>query len=260
MLNRLTPATAIAGLALFAAIGGTAAAADLIGAGDIGRGVVTSRHLRNGTIQIQDLSPSAVATLRTRGTAGPAGGDGATGAAGTNGTNGINGSAGPSGTSGAAGTAGTNGPNGANGPAGLNGTNGTNGTNGLDGTNGTNGTNGTIAPLSATAGLVAIPTSASSTVVVTLPVPAGHYVVLAKTQLSHTGAGDAVDCQLKAGSTVIDRVAMKTLPALAAIPASMQAVTTTITGTSPTTLSMECHVLTANGTADANSLIAIPTA
>ena len=89
---------------------------------------------------------------------------------------------------------------------------------------------------------------------VSLTVPAGNYVVLAKTQLTHSGAGDTVDCVLKAGATAIDQVAMKTLPALAAIPVSLQAVTTT----SPTQLSVECDVTTANGSASSSSLIAIP--
>jgi hypothetical protein len=87
-----------------------------------------------------------------------------------------------------------------------------------------------------------------------MTVPAGNYVVYAKTQLSHSGAGDTVDCTLKAGNVTIDQVSMKTLPALASIPASMQAVTTT----SPTHLSVECDVLTANGTANFSSLIALP--
>lgn len=91
---------------------------------------------------------------------------------------------------------------------------------------------------------------------VELTVPAGSYVVLAKTQLSHTGAGDSVECSLNAGVATIDQIAMKTLPALAALPASMQAVTTAAT---PTQLSVQCSVLVANGSANFNSLIAIPT-
>jgi hypothetical protein len=93
--------------------------------------------------------------------------------------------------------------------------------------------------------------------VVELAVPAGNYVVLAKSQLSHTGAGDTVECFLKAGTTTLDQVAMKTLPALAAIPASLQAITIT---TSPTQLSVQCNVAVANGAANFSSLIAIPTA
>lgn len=118
-----------------------------------------------------------------------------------------------------------------------------------------NGTNGTIAPLSAKQGATALPTGSSATVV-ELAVPAGNYVVLAKTQLSHTGAGDTVECFLKAGATTIDQIAMKTLPALAAIPASLQAVTTT---SPPTQLSVQCNVAVANGAANYSSLIAIPT-
>ena len=36
---------------------------------------------------------------------------------------------------------------------------------------------------------------------------------------------DSIECLLKSGSTTLDQIAMKTLPALAAIPASLQAVT-----------------------------------
>ncbi len=111
-----------------------------------------------------------------------------------------------------------------------------------------------IAPLSASAGLVALPTATPPTVVISLTVPPGNYIVLAKTQLSHTGAGDTVDCVLKAGVATIDQVAMKTLPALAAIPVSMQAVSTT----SPSQFSVECDVAVANGSANFSSLIAIP--
>ena len=49
---------------------------------------------------------------------------------------------------------------------------------------------------------------------------------------------------------------MKTLPALAAIPVSLQAVTT---ATSSSQLSIECAVVVANGSASSSSLIAIPT-
>jgi hypothetical protein len=49
---------------------------------------------------------------------------------------------------------------------------------------------------------------------------------------------------------------MKTLPALAAIPASLQAV---VELASPSQLSLECVVAVASGSASFNSLIAIPT-
>jgi hypothetical protein len=111
--------------------------------------------------------------------------------------------------------------------------------------------------MSATTGTVALPAATPPTTVVILPVPAGSYVVLAKTQLFHSGAGDTVDCVLRSGTTPIDQASMRTLPALASIPASLQAVVTTST---PTSFSLDCDVKTADGTASSNSLIAIPTA
>jgi hypothetical protein len=233
-----TPSIILAGAAVFVVLGGSAVAANgLIHAGDIATGAVTSRAIKNGAVEPRDLSAGTRALL--------VGGPGAAGA---------------KGDTGSSGTPGSNGANGANGPNGANGTNGIDGIDGADGANGvngTNGTNGTIAPLSAKQGATALPTGSPGTTVVELAVPAGSYVVLAKTQLSHTGAGDTVDCFLKAGATAIDQIAMKTLPALAAIPASLQAVTTT---TSPTQLSVQCNVVVANGAANFSSLIAIPTA
>jgi hypothetical protein len=275
---RPTPSILLAGAALFIVLGGSAVAATgLIQAGDIAPGAVTGKAIRNGAVEPKDLSmdtrallqgaPGAIGVTGAKGDTGSAGSPGSkgeTGSAGTAGSNGANGANGPNGANGAEGTKGSNGANGANGPNGANGTNGidgTNGTNGTDGakgTNGTNGTNGTIAPLSAKQGLTALPTGVPATTVVELAVPAGNYVVMAKTQLFQTGAGDSVECSLKAGATVLDQAAMKTLPALASVPASMQAVATTTT--SPTALSVQCNVAVANGTANNSSLIAIPTA
>jgi len=242
------PSIFLAGAALFVALGGSAVAATgLIHAGDIAPGAVTSRAIKDGAVEVKDLSTTTRALLRV-------GGSGAAGPAGSNGANGANG---PNGANGTQGLDGTDATDGLDGTDGINGLDGTDGVDGTDGTNGTNGTNGTIAPLSARAGLVELPTSAPLTSVVSLAVPAGNYVVLAKTELSHAGAGDTVECVLKAGATTIDQVAMKTLPALAAIPASLQAVTEV---TTPTQLNVECKVKVANGSADFNSLIAIPTA
>ena len=238
MLNRLprdrpdrnrrlpTPSIVVASVAVFIALSGSAVAATgLIDTKGIATGAVTSAKIKNGAIKLADLNAATRASLRS--------GPGATGATGTPGTSGSNG---------------------ANGPNGPNGANGVDGDDGDDGDDGSDGADGILAPLSATGGLTALPTSTPPTVVVTLTVPAGNYVVMAKTQLSHTGAGDTIDCTLKAGTTTIDQVAMKTLPALAAIPVSMQAVTTT----SPTQLSVECDVAVANGSADFSSLIAMP--
>jgi hypothetical protein len=262
--HRPTYSILVAGAALFIALGGSALAANgLIQAGDIAPGAVTSKAIRNGGVEPKDLSTSTRALFE--GGQGLAGAKGDTGLGGAPGAAGANGANGPNGANGAEGAKGSNGANGANGPNGANGANGidgTNGTNGIDGAkgangvNGTNGTNGTIAPLSAKQGPTALPTASPPTTVVELAVPAGSYVVLAKTQLSHTGAGDSVECALKAGAATIDQIAMKTLPALAAIPASLQAVTTTA---SPTELSVQCSVLVANGSANFSSLIAIPT-
>ena len=244
-----SPSTVAAGAALFVALGGTAVAANsLIHTGDIAPGAVTSKAIRNGGVQPRDLSTRTQALLQTGGGLTSVKGD--TGSAGAAGTNGANGANGPNGANGVDGTNGANGPNGANG---VDGTDGVDGTNGVDGAD---GTDGTIAPLSAKQGLTALPTASPPTTVVELTVPAGAYVVLAKTQLSHTGAGDSIDCTLKAGGATIDQVAMKTLPALAAIPVPLQAVTTT---TSPSQLSVECKVQVASGTANFSSLIAIPT-
>jgi len=255
-----SPSIVLSGAAILIALGGTAVAANsLIHAGDIAPGAVTSKAIRNGGVEPKDLSTTTRALLGGgQGVTGPKGDVGPGGAPGSNGANGPNGANGANGAEGAKGSNGANGPNGANGANGIDGVDGTNGTNGIDGVKGTNGTNGTIAPLAATKGLTALPTASPPTTVVELAVPAGNYVVLAKTQLTHTGAGDSVECMLKAGATTIDQIAMKTLPALAAIPASLQAVTTTTT--SPTLLSVQCSVLVANGSANFSSLIAIPTA
>jgi Collagen triple helix repeat (20 copies) len=263
-----SPSMVAASLALFVALGGTAVAANsLIQAKDIAAGAVTSKAIKNGAVGPKDLSTSTRALIQTGG--GLTGATGAAGAGGTNGANGAPGTAGAPGTNGANGpngvdgvdgtngTNGANGPNGANGANGVDGDDGANGLDGVDGTDGTDGIDGTVTPLSAKQGLTALPTASPPTTVVSLTVPPGNYVVLAKTQLSHTGAGDSIDCTLKSGATVLDQVAMKTLPALAAIPVPLQAVTTTI---SSSVLSVECDVMVANGSADFSSLIAIPTA
>jgi hypothetical protein len=288
-----TPSIALAGTALFIVLGGSAfAARGLIHAGDIAPGAVTSRAIRHDAVEPKDLSASTRALLggaagvkgdngRTgtvgatgangvnglTGTAGANGANGPNGAEGVKGSNGANGANGPNGANGAEGVKGSNGANGANGPNGANGidgTSGVDGTNGVDGlkgangTNGTNGSNGTVTPLSAKQGLTQLLTGAPPMIVVELAVPPGNYVVLAKTQLSQTGAGDSVECALRSGVSAVDQVAMKTLPALAAAPSSMQAVITT--SASSTLLTVQCSVAVASGTANFSSLIVIPTA
>lgn len=238
----------VAGAALFVALGGSAVASSMIQAGDISTGAVTSRAIENGAIQPADLSSKTLGLIP--GTVGSAGARGDPGTAGAPGSSGATGATGAPGSNGAAGANGAAGVNGANGP------NGANGANGIDGVDGTDGIDGTIKPLSATTETVVLPTATPPTTVVTLPVPAGSYVVFAKTQLFQSGAGDTVECVLRSGATPIDQASMKTLPALASIPASLQAVVTT---TSPSSFSLDCDLMTANGTASSNSLIAIPT-
>ena len=124
------------------------------------------------------------------------------------------------------------------------------------GTTGAAGLNGTVTPLAATAGVITL-VAASPTPVVSLSVPAGTYVVLAKTQLMQTGAGDSVACTLQADAITIDQSSINTLPALAAVAVPLQAVAMVA---SPTLLTVQCKMTTAGGTASFSSLIAIPTA
>ena len=227
------------------------------------RTLLTGAHIQNRSLTGVDIkkqslgaalfTPSAKKSLRgLRGWEGAQGPAGAAGPAGLAGNDGVEGASGTNGLTGTDGSDGSDGTNGANGLA------GTNGTNGTDGTNGTNGTNGTVTPLSATTtGPIVLPAVGPWIVVVSLAVPtAGKYVVLAKSQLYQSGAGDAIECVLKANSTSIDQVAMKTLPALAEVPVSLQAVTTVASNSQ---FSVECDMRTAVGSASFNSLIAIPT-
>jgi hypothetical protein len=253
-------------LLVLAVSGGAFAAKGLLTGADIANGSLTGAEIKKGSLDTALFTSSAKDSLRgvtgprgAKGAAGLVGSDGGVGANGVNGAKGVDGTNGLAGINGIAGTNGVDGTNGlagTNGVAGTNGTNGVAGTNGLAGTNGTNGSNGTVTPLSAAAGLTALPTAAPPTVVVFLDVPAGKYVILAKTQLAHTGAGDSIDCVLKAGAATVDQISMKTLPALAAVPVSLQAVATV---TSLSRLSIECVVQVANGTAAFSSLIAMPT-
>ena len=212
--------TVIAALVLVLSVcTGAYAAKGLLTGDDIQNGSLTGADIKRHSLGPRVFSDSAKSSLRGptggAGPSGPAGTDGSDGMdgtrgiVGTNGTNGragVNGIIGHTGSDGADGTNGSDGSNGLAGTDGTDGTDGTNGTNGLAGTNGSNGANGvngvngTITPLWATGGSTALPTASPPTTVVFLDnVPAGRYVVLAKTQLSHTGAGDSIDCVLKAG-------------------------------------------------------------
>jgi hypothetical protein len=191
---------------------------------------------------------------------GPAGGAGLTGSTGSVGATGATGAIGSVGATGATGAIGSTGVGatgvGGGGATGPIGATGIGGASGSIGATGAPGVDGTITPLAATGGVVALPTASPLVTVVSLTVPAGRYVILAKTQLAQTGAGDSIDCTLKTGTTTLDQSSLKTLPALAAGSVSLQAVTT-VGATSQ--LSVQCLVEVANGTANFSSLIAIPT-
>ena len=239
--------TLLGALSLVLAISSGAFAANaLLTGAQIQNRSLTGVDIKRQSLGVRLLTTSARTSLR-----------------GSRGLEGAEGPAGPAGPAGLAGTDGDDGTDGANGLAGTDGDDGTNGANGLagadgaDGDDGTDGFDGTVTPLSATTGTTVLPPTGPAIVVVSLTVPtAGKYIVLAKTQLYQSGAGDAIECVLKANSTSIDQVAMKTLPALAEVPVSLQAVTTV---TANSQFRVECDMRTADGTASFNSLIAIPT-
>src|SRR4051794_7093329 len=115
--RRPTPATVIALIALFVALGGTGYAAlklpkNSVGTKQLKANAVTGAKVKNGTLSSDDFG----GTLPT-GAQGP---KGDTGAAGTNGTNGTNGAKGDKGDKGDDGTPGTNGT-GTQGPTGPSG-------------------------------------------------------------------------------------------------------------------------------------------
>jgi hypothetical protein len=131
------------------------------------------------------------------------------------------------------GVPGRNGSNGKNGAAGKNGTNGKNGTDGKAGTNGKDGVNGTNG---ASAGIVDFSDSpfeltTTRQAIATVPsLPAGSYILLAKTQIENTNpteavavhcflAGDEASTELaaKGGSATISLVSVSVSPLTASI-------------------------------------------
>jgi hypothetical protein len=237
--------TVLAALGLVLAVSsGAIAAKGLLTGADIKNGSLSGADIATHSLGAGLFTASARESLAGSGPRGKAGTDGAAGLIGANGATGLDGAKGAPGSTGASGT------------SGATGTTGATGSSGSSGTNGTNGTNGTVTPIAATGALTGIPTGAAFVTVASLTVPAGRYVVLAKTQIAQTGAGDSVDCTLKAAATTLDQSSMKTLPALAAVTVPLQAVTTVV---SSTLLTVQCNVEVANGTANFSSLIAIPT-
>ena len=96
-MKRPRLATILAGLALFIALGGTAAAAGgLINGKKIKKGTVTAKQLKNKTLTTAKFAPSTVSALKgAKGAQGPRGEKGDKGATGAKGDTGLPGVAGP---------------------------------------------------------------------------------------------------------------------------------------------------------------------
>lgn len=127
ILRRLSRrhSTAVAYLALFAALGGSAYAAVTVTGKNIKDGTITGRDVKNSSLGTTKLSPTAVSSLTgQRGPAGPAGPAGPTGPQGPQGLRGAQGPAGPIGQTGPKGDTGPAGPQGPQGPQGPTGVSG----------------------------------------------------------------------------------------------------------------------------------------
>jgi len=114
LLGRHT--TAVAYLALFAALGGSAYAATKITGANIKDGTVTGRDVKNRSLGVAKLSPAAVSAL-----ARAQGADGSQGPKGDRGEPGPSGPAGPAGPQGETGPKGDPGTKGDTGPSGISG-------------------------------------------------------------------------------------------------------------------------------------------
>lgn len=90
--RRPQASTVIAGVALFAALGGSATAATLISGKDIKNASITGKDVKNRSLGTKELTKSTVKSLR--GKAGPQGAKGATGNTGPAGTPGTAGAPG----------------------------------------------------------------------------------------------------------------------------------------------------------------------
>lgn len=138
--------TAVAYLALFVALGGSAYAATTITGADIKNGTVTGKDVKNRSLGTKKLTRKALASLASRpgpqgvpgapgakgdtGAPGPAGAKGDTGEPGAPGPAGAKGDRGPKGDNGPAGPAGPQGPQGQQGPQGFPGPTGASGVSG----------------------------------------------------------------------------------------------------------------------------------
>jgi Collagen triple helix repeat (20 copies) len=118
MLRRLSRghSTAVAYLALFAALGGSAYAAVTVTSKNIKDGTITGRDVKNRSLGTNKLSATAVSSLT--GKRGPTGPQGEQGPAGATGASGAKGETGPPGPKSETGPVGPQGPQGPAGPAG----------------------------------------------------------------------------------------------------------------------------------------------
>jgi hypothetical protein len=96
---RPSPALIVALVALMAGLGGTAVAGSMITGKSIARDAITSRHVKNGSLQLSDLAPRMRSAMSkaNRGPQGPAGPQGLQGKAGARGPQGQIGPQGPAG-------------------------------------------------------------------------------------------------------------------------------------------------------------------
>jgi hypothetical protein len=110
---RPSPALIVALVALTCGLGGTAIARSVITGKDIAKDSITSRHVKDGSLQYSDLAPSTRSAMaRKPGPQGPAGPRGEQGLPGTQGPRGQSGLQGPKGDSGPIGPAGPAGQDG----------------------------------------------------------------------------------------------------------------------------------------------------
>lgn len=211
-IRRPRASTAIASLALFVALGGSATAATLITGAKIKNGTITGKDVKNstltgskvknGSLSSSDISKKGLASLK-----------------------GAKGDKGDAGAPGAAGQQGSQGPR------------------------------GVVTPLSGTDSSENIDGNGVPNPIVGKIVPAGSYVVTAKTTLFATDV-DQVDCTLLNAGVEVDRIAWNNTPAASRrTPAMLTAVVNTNGGL----LSLSCAKSTAiaGGTSD-SKIIAIP--
>lgn len=227
--RRITSAHAMAGLALFVALGGTSYAAvslpknsvgsaqikkNAVTGSDLRRNAVTSAKVKDGSLSVKDLSVSAAASLRTAGPQGPAGSPGVPGPVGPVGP------VGPQGAPGAKGDAG---------PAGI------------------------VVPQTFTnPAAVAVPANANGTVI-SKALPSARYVATTRIVLLGQGT-DLITCEMTADGVVVDEVNWLPAHINAVAPVTLQAVTSIPV----TQINTRCKGSGSSGTASRRSFIAIP--